>query len=413
MKHLTHLQIWFFSKRHVLAKNKQFYYITQAAYLFGMIAHAMGIPMFYELGIHELVTFNAVFSVPAFLMALILNRRGKHNFAFLWAFLELLFHQVVTTYYLSWDIGAYFWLIYLAGLSFFNSQWQLRTQLSLLTTVIAAFISLFLFCQEGVYAIDINLLKNYYLISGITVFMVLSLLIYYFVSTTTKAELLLKQEQEVTKKMLHKIEGLFGQQVSREIAAEMIDSEKEIESKQYSATIMFLDIRDFTLLADSRPPSEVAHIQNEVFSALIDIIRVHHGNVLQLLGDGLMAVFGAPRANTTHAQDAVNASFDILDKIKHLSEIGHIPKIRVGIGLNTGDIVAGNLGNDTRKSYSITGKNVIIAARIEPLNKKYNSQLLISESVYTEINSTEIETEELGHIPLKGIELPVNVYKLS
>jgi class 3 adenylate cyclase len=327
--------------------------------------------------------------------------------------LELLLHQVATIYFMGWTSGAYFWLIYLAGLSFFNSQWSLKIQLALLFIVIATYLGLYLFYQEGVYLPEPNLQSSFALINGVTVLFVLSLLIYYFSTSAFKAETKLKAEQALTAAMLTKIEGLFGQQVSKEIAAEMISSEEEIKSKLYSATIMFLDIRDFTLFADSKPPSEVAHFQNIVFGALIEIVGNYKGVVLQLLGDGLMAVFGAPATSHNHAQNAVNASFDMMKKIEELTQQGQIPKIRVGIGLNSGDIVAGNLGNNVRKFYSLTGKNVIIAARIEPLNKKFNSQFLISESVLNDIQKDDIEVEDMGELALKGIEFPVRVYKLK
>ena len=175
---------------------------------------------------------------------------------------------------------------------------------------------------------------------------------------------------------------------------------------------MFLDIRDFTVFADSKDPMEVAKFQNIVFGALIDIVRIHKGVILQLLGDGLMGVFGAPVEDQNHQQHAVNASFDMLQKIEDLATNGTIPKIRVGIGLHAGNILAGNLGSDVRKFYSLTGKNVIVAARIEPLNKQFKSQFLISDTVYEAIQKDNLEVEHLGAIPLKGIENPVNIYKL-
>lgn len=412
MTFINKTRTWLFSTRLISVENEKFFKITQAAFLFGMIAHGLSIPTYFNMGIQEMAWFNIFFSVPAFALAVFLNRNGKHNFAFLWAYLELLLHQIATTYYLGWSSGAYFWLIYLAGLSFFNSQWSLKIQLVLLFIVTTTFVSLYLFNQEGVYSITASFQNTFAIINGITVLFVLSLLIYYFATTAFKAETELKKEQALTASMLTKIEGLFGQQVSEEIAAEMIGSEKEIESKPYNATIMFMDIRDFTLFADSKPPSDVAHFQNTVFGALMNIIKNQHGVVLQLLGDGLMAVFGAPIATQHHAQNAVNASYDIVKKIDTLILEGRIPKIKVGIGLHSGDIIAGNLGNSVRKSYSLTGKNVIIAARIEPLNKKFNSQFLISESVYKNIQKDNIEAEDMGQIPLKGIEHPIKVYKL-
>lgn len=219
-------------------------------------------------------------------------------------------------------------------------------------------------------------------------------------------------EKEKTTKMLQKIESLFGQQVSSEIASEMINSETELSNKIYETSVMFLDIRDFTLLADSSEPAEVATFQNTVFSAIIEIVEQHNGIVLQLLGDGAMIVFGAPVTDIDHQKRAVNAGFDILKKIKRLSEQKLIPEIRIGIGINSGTVLAGNVGNNSRKSYSLTGKNVIIAARIEQLNKRFESQFLVSENVYQRVKTSKLESEYLGEIQLKGIKTPVGIHKL-
>jgi class 3 adenylate cyclase len=223
----------------------------------------------------------------------------------------------------------------------------------------------------------------------------------------------LEEEQLKTQKMLEKIETLFGQQVSKEIARELVTFEGEVDSKLFEVTIMFLDIRDFTVFADSRAPEEVATFQNVVFSELIDIVRKYKGITNQILGDGIMAVFGAPVTTTEHAANAVAAGYDILEKIKDLAEEGKIPPIRVGIGLNSGNVIAGNIGNASRKQYSLTGSTVIIAARIEQLNKVYKSQFLVSAGVIKELETGKDTITELGQVELKGIGQAVGIYQLA
>jgi class 3 adenylate cyclase len=270
--------------------------------------------------------------------------------------------------------------------------------------------------------------------NAMSLMILVPLLINYFANATLRAENKLKDEKEITEqqnvqltrqhnalvkeqdktsRLLKKIESLFGQQVSREVAQEMINSETEIDSKIMDVTVMFLDIRDFTVFADSREPQEVARFQNIVFSSLIDIVNEYKGVVSQILGDGIYAMFGAPVPDQDHVRNAVNAGYDMIKKIKELGENGSIPRIRIGIGLNTGKVMAGNVGNETRKSYSLAGSNVIIAARIEQLNKQYNSQFLVSGSVFEKINEPGLEYENLGKKSLKGIEKDISVYKLK
>ncbi len=219
-------------------------------------------------------------------------------------------------------------------------------------------------------------------------------------------------EQGKTKQVLQKIENLFGQQVSSEVAKELISQENDFDVKNYEVTILFLDIRDFSKFADNKTPAEVATFQNIFFGEVLNIIRNHRGITNQILGDGIMAVFGAPVQNNSHISDAVKAGYAMVERIKELNELKKIPLTRIGIGLHTGHVVAGNIGNDFRKQYSLTGTTVNIASRIEQLNKKYNSQFLISEAIKTGIRHTGYPATYLEDVSLKGIKNPMKVYKL-
>jgi len=186
----------------------------------------------------------------------------------------------------------------------------------------------------------------------------------------------------------------------------------EVDSKLCQVTIMFLDIRDFTSYADSKLPKEVATFQNIVFNELINIVRANKGIINQIVGDGIMATFGAPVFFTSHITDAVNAGYSMIEKIKQLGEEGKIPPIKVGIGLHTGQVLAGNIGNEFRKQYSLTGKTVIIASRIEQLNKIYDSQFLISDDIYKEVKNSGYPISHIDEVKLKGIKQPIDIYRL-
>ena len=206
------------------------------------------------------------------------------------------------------------------------------------------------------------------------------------------------------------LELLFGQQVSREVSRALIE-EKGI-TKRAEGTVMFLDIRNFTTFADTHTAEEVIDYQNKFLGPVIDIINQHQGVVFQILGDGLMACFGLPGANVLHADMAFQASLEILKQVKQASDQNHIPPTTIGIGLHSGPLVTGNIGNDSRRQFSISGTPVIIASRIEQLNKKYGTQLLISGQVHQQIVKGNMEIMFLGEEPLKGIGSPVEVYKV-
>ncbi|MEM7549302.1 MAG: adenylate/guanylate cyclase domain-containing protein [Bacteroidota bacterium] len=401
-----------FQSPHVLPSNQRFYVITQWAYLIGFCGHIMAYFSFEQMGIVEMVGVNLYYSIPTFVLCFLLNRKGKHNAAFAFAFLELWLHQVLSTYYMGWDIGAHFWLIYLCGLAFFNPAWKNRTQIVLMLVVVSSYVFMFHWYQNGVYEIDINMLKSNSLVNALVCMIIISLLINYYSRAATKAEFLLKEEKEKTAQMLDRVESLFGQQVSFEIAQELISGEVDFGSKHFKVSILFMDIRDFTVFADSHEPMQVASFQNTVFSEIIDIVRENKGVALQILGDGIMAVFGAPVAYTDHAGRAVKAGQQIVERASLLGKSGKIPTIKVGIGIHSGRVIAGNVGNTSRNFYSLTGKNVIIAARIEQLNKIHDSQLLISSSTYTVLDPKP-EAQDLGPTSLKGIGEEIRIYKLG
>jgi adenylate cyclase len=156
----------------------------------------------------------------------------------------------------------------------------------------------------------------------------------------------------------------------------------------------------------------VIHYQNEFLSPVINIINQHQGVVFQILGDGLMACFGSPVENVLHADMAFQASLKILNQVKQSSEDAFIPPTMVGIGLHCGLMVTGNIGNENRKQFSISGTPVIVASRIEQLNKKYGTQLLISEQVYSQIVKGKLPITYIGEEPLRGIGVPVKIYKV-
>ena len=208
----------------------------------------------------------------------------------------------------------------------------------------------------------------------------------------------------------NELEVLFGQQVSKEVSKALI--EEKGATKRREATVMFLDIRNFTAFADVHTAEEVIDYQNQFLSPVIDIINQHQGVVFQILGDGLMACFGSPGENVLHADMAFQASLRILKQVEQASAENVIPPTTVGIGLHSGLMVTGNIGNENRKQFSISGTPVIVASRIEQLNKKYGTQLLISGQVHDQIAKGKMAITYLGEEPLRGIGTPVKIYKV-
>jgi adenylate cyclase len=208
--------------------------------------------------------------------------------------------------------------------------------------------------------------------------------------------------------------NLFGQQISPQIADNILKNHDELSGARKKVCIMFLDIRQFTPFVEQHQPEEVVAYLNTLFGFMINIIDAHQGVINQFLGDGFMATFGAPVSIGNSSQHATDASLEIIDKIDSEFNKGNIPKTRIGIGLHYDEAVTGNIGSSIRKQYSITGSVVIMASRIEQLNKKYNTSLLISEGVYNQLNNvTQTTFLGIGTSKIKGNEKLVSLYKFA
>ena len=227
------------------------------------------------------------------------------------------------------------------------------------------------------------------IITGLVVFAIAVILFFYLgrikkhraLSKAYKALDQTKLELEGAEK---RISRLLEQQVSPDIAQTLIEREPEI--RRTVVTVMFLDIRNFTPKAEQMEPSALIAYQNCVFGFMIEIVNKYHGNINQFLGDGFMATFGAPKSYGNDAANAFRAAHEILQGLVSLNKENDIPQTEVGIGLNTGEVVAGNVGTDSRKQFSITGNTVIVAARLEQLNKQFGSSLILSDLTRRELD---------------------------
>ena len=205
----------------------------------------------------------------------------------------------------------------------------------------------------------------------------------------------------------------FGQQVSPAIAEELLKAGPEIASRSNFVCVMFMDIRNFTPLVERKSPTEIVAFQNVVFGEAVEVVNRNHGIINQFLGDGFMAVFGAPLAGERDCANALAAARELVAGIGRLAQEGRIPSITIGIGLHAGEAVSGNIGSALRKQYSITGNVVILASRIEQLNKDYGSQILVSGEVLAAAGEDSAAACSLGPVHVKGREQPMELFRLA
>jgi adenylate cyclase len=207
--------------------------------------------------------------------------------------------------------------------------------------------------------------------------------------------------------------SIFGQHVSAEVAELLLKQPLDLTPQEGNVCVMFLDIRDFSRLANDSSPSEVMSYLNILFGYMIPVINEHHGIINKFLGDGFMAVFGAPIQDEKHCHHAVDAAMEILSHVKQLNEEGRIPPTRLGIGLHVGSVMTGNVGGMDRKEYTIIGDAVNLASRIEQATKQLGGQLLVSQAVAAMIAGANCQAVDMGLIELKGQPQPVRLFKLA
>ena len=217
--------------------------------------------------------------------------------------------------------------------------------------------------------------------------------------------------------------GMFGQYVSPSVVEKLMAQETSLQNNLTGevrhVTVLFLDIRGFTTFSETRTPTQVVEYLNTLFGHLISIVNAHDGMVNKFLGDGFMAVFGAPFSTGNDAANAFRAALEMTAKVEDLNQSKNIPETRIGIGIHTGIAVTGSVGSDERKEYTIIGDTVNLASRVEQLTKEYAAQMLITEAVYEKISdelakherASGCRFEALPPVQVKGRTEPVIVYK--
>jgi adenylate cyclase len=206
---------------------------------------------------------------------------------------------------------------------------------------------------------------------------------------------------------------IFGQYVSPQIVEKLLHQPVDLGGELRNVCVMFLDIRNFSSYAAGERPEAVMAYLNTLFDFMIDVVNEHHGIVNKFLGDGFMAVFGAPIEDAERCAHAVSASLEILERLDRLNAAGKIHPTRVGIGLHMGECVTGNVGSNDRKEYTIIGDVVNLASRLEQATKDFQARLLISEAVRRSLDAAMSGVEDLGPVPLKGQPNPARIFKVA
>jgi adenylate cyclase len=209
-----------------------------------------------------------------------------------------------------------------------------------------------------------------------------------------------------------RITNLFGQHVSPQVVERLITEGANTQSDIRRVAVMFVDFRSFTAAARSRSPQDVVDRLDGAFAVLVEILDRHGGIVNKFLGDGFLALFGAPFEATEAPHRAVAAAREMLLAMDDINDGASWP-LRIGIGIHFGEVVAGNIGSPRRKEYTVIGDTVNFASRLEALNKEFGSQLLISAAVRDALGEACSDAVSLGEVAVRGYDRPMAVWQLG
>jgi len=207
---------------------------------------------------------------------------------------------------------------------------------------------------------------------------------------------------------------LFRKFATAEVAEELMATGFTLGGKYVDATVMFSDIRSFTSLVESRGPTETIDLLSSYYTLMFDAIGGQGGIVNQMVGDGLMALFGAPLPHADHAERAVRAGLEMLEMMAGFNReqvAQNKPEIRIGVGIASGQVIAGYTGTERRVTYTCVGDTVNVAAHLEAHTKVLGRPILIDEHTRAGLSGA-VRVEDHGPAQFKSRTQPVRVYSV-
>jgi adenylate cyclase len=211
-----------------------------------------------------------------------------------------------------------------------------------------------------------------------------------------------------------RIRNIFQRYVPKEVVDEVLRRKDDsmLVGEERRVTVLISDIRGYTSITERLKPEQVVWMLNEYFAEMVEIVFKHGGIVDKFMGDSIMAFFGAPISYGDDARRAVSVGLEMIDK---LNEINRRRKdrgeeeIKIGIGISTGFVVAGNIGSNKKMEYTIIGDDVNLASRIENLTRSYPNGILISQNTYNQVKDL-VDVDKLEPVMVKGKSAPIQIY---
>ncbi|MBI4083170.1 MAG: adenylate/guanylate cyclase domain-containing protein [Candidatus Lambdaproteobacteria bacterium] len=211
---------------------------------------------------------------------------------------------------------------------------------------------------------------------------------------------------------LERIQRAFGRFTPDDVIERLTESGDEFTPHRRAVTVLFADLRGFTALCDGLDPAQTVTLLNGYFECMTEAIAAHHGRVTELIGDGLLALFGALEPNPWQARDAVLAALDMraaLARYNGQLRAQSLPELRFGIGIHCGEVLAGVMGNEGLSKFGVVGDPINVASRVEGLTKVHGVDLLITDEVRAALEPS-FRLRPMPAIAVKGKPEPIVTY---
>ena len=214
-----------------------------------------------------------------------------------------------------------------------------------------------------------------------------------------------------------KMRRLFGQYVSKDVCEQLVanPSLARLGGQRREMTVLFSDIRGFTTVTEQGKAEDVVGMLNEYFTRMVEIVFRNQGTLDKFVGDMVMALFNAPLDDPKHPEHAVEAALEMIQELEVLNRKwaaeGRFAGLDIGIGINTGPMIAGNIGSEAIMSYTVIGDAVNLGARLESLNKQSGTRIIISDATHRRLDGRYI-TKPLGDVVVKGKSESVAIFEV-
>lgn len=248
----------------------------------------------------------------------------------------------------------------------------------------------------------------YFIIASAAIIVTLSVFVIRQRIRNRELERLLDQ----TNSRLEQLQLHFGRFTPQEVIEHLTEPDGRYAARMRSVTVLFADLKGFTKMCDNRDPAEVVSILNGYFLCMSEALAIHHGQVTELMGDGILTLFGALGSNPWQVQDAVMGALAMRKALMEYNEelrSKSLPELSFGIGIHQGEVLVGVMGNFELSKFGVVGDTINVASRVEALTRVHDVDLLITEEVRNQLDD-RFSLKEMPAVLIKGKEEPIVTY---